>query len=188
MSEILKWESIAKDEIIKTNFFNFFTEKCILPNGKVMEKYYRFEISDWVQVIPITQQGNIVLIEQYRHGYQDIFWEVPGGSIDLNESPEVAAKRELLEETGYNSSENLIFVGSHAPNPALQNNNMHCFIAKDVKKVGDQNLDPYEDIRVFEKSVKEVYDLVYSGKIQHSIVIASLLMAMPKIQKLLEDI
>ena len=83
---------------------------------------------DWVNVIPVTPQGKVVVIRQYRHGTGEISLEIPGGVVDAGESHEETARRELLEETGYTAGE-IIPIGRVAANPAIQDNHMHTFLA-----------------------------------------------------------
>ena len=113
------------------------------------------------------------MVEQYRHAARENFREVPGGSTDPGEDPLVAGQRELREETGYTSA-TWIACGSHFPNPALQSNRMHTYLALDCVKVGEPKLDPFEDLRTFTMSARDLYDQWLDGQIRHSIISASL--------------
>ncbi len=151
-----------------------------MPDGRVMPRYYVMEFPDWVNLVPVTKEGKIVMIEQYRHATGEMTWEIPGGSTDPHkgESSLEAASRELREETGYEAFE-VKLIASHHPNPAMQTNSMHTYIGYGCKKVGEPQPDPYEDILVVEKSVDEVYEMIRSGKLTHTIVMASILLALP---------
>ena len=174
------WKVLSSTEIFKTNFFKFRTDQCELPDGRVMPNYYVMEFPDWVNVVPVTEDGKIVLIEQYRHAGNDTFLEIPGGAMEpgIGEDPKRAALRELTEETGY-VPDDLRLIGVHHPNPAMQNNRMHTFVGFGCKLLEKQDLDPYEDIQVVTKEIPEVIDLILNRKITHSIVVASLLYALP---------
>jgi ADP-ribose pyrophosphatase len=174
----MKWTTLSSEEVLKLGFFRLRKDSCQLPDGRVMPNYYTLEFADWVNVIPVTEQGNIVLIRQYRHSAGETILEIPGGSTDprLNENPERAALRELEEETGY-TAQHIKSLGYHYPNPALLSNKMHTFIATGCKKTKNQELDPFEDIEVFEASPKELIEKIQNGEIKHSIILASLLMA-----------
>ena len=151
---------------------------------RVRHDHYRFEptgaerdfvvleFPDWVNVIPITADGQVVLIRQYRHGLLASTWEVPGGVIDPGEEPLHAAVRELLEETGY-AAENVRPLGRVSPNPAIQGNWSYSFLAEGCKFTGARNLDPFEDIEVKLFSLEEIPELIQQEEICNSMVINS---------------
>jgi 8-oxo-dGTP pyrophosphatase MutT (NUDIX family) len=109
------------------------------------------------------------MIQQYRHGSKNITLEIPGGLVD-DESPENAALRELLEETGY-QGDNVTYLGATNPNPAIFNNLCHTFLVRNVKKVSETNLDDNEDIEVTLKPIEEIPSLIADGSINHALVI-----------------
>jgi ADP-ribose pyrophosphatase len=128
------------------------------------------EFPDWVNVIPITDDGRVVLIRQYRHGLLDSTWEVPGGVIDPGEEPLHAAIRELQEETGY-AGEKVKLLGRVSPNPAIQGNWSYSFLAEGCKFTGARNLDPFEDIEVKLFTLDEIPSLIRREEICNSMVI-----------------
>lgn len=174
------WKVLKSTEIFKSSFFRFRRDECELPDKRVMPNYYVMEFPDWVNVVPVTDDGRIVLVEQYRHALGKNVLEIPGGSTHpgQGEDPKKAALRELAEETGY-VPEDMRLIGVHAPNPALQTNRMHTYIAFGCKKVAEPDPDPFEDLRTVLLPVNEVIGKVFSGEINHSIVIASLFYALP---------
>ena len=132
-----------------------------------------FDTPDWINIIPVTPEGNIVLIRQFRHGSGTIVWEIPGGMVDPEDkNPEQAARRELLEETGY-KPKIVKFLGTVQPNPAIQNNFCHTFLALDCLPFQDQKLDTSEDIEVLEASWAEIENMINEGLISHSIVLTA---------------
>lgn len=177
---IKPWRALSSKELFKTTFFRFRSDQCELPDGRVMPNYYVMEFPDWVNIVPITEDNKIVLVEQYRHATGETTLEFPGGSTDphLKEDPAKGAMRELLEETGYVPDE-VRLIGIQSPNPAMQNNKMHTFIGLSCKKLHEPKLDPFEDIRVVTMPIPEVIDKVLKGEINHSVVVASLLYALP---------
>jgi ADP-ribose pyrophosphatase len=118
----------------------------------------------------------VVLIKQYRHGVQEVLWEIPGGVVEDHENPLDGVKRELLEETGYTTS-NIIQVGKLYPNPALQTNSMYCFLALDVEKVAEQNLDDGEAIEVHLIPLDELIVMTKRGEFPHALQVAALFQA-----------
>lgn len=179
-----KWKVLSTKELFKSGLFRLCVDRCELPDGRVMPRYYTFDFPDWVQAVAITSSGEMIMMSQYRHSAKDIFLEVSGGSLDprLAETPMAAAQRELLEETGYSSS-NWKSLGVHYPNPALMSNRLHTFLALDCVKVAQPKLDPYEDLSVCLMSVSDVYRAVRNGRVQHSLILASLFMAEPYLKQ-----
>lgn len=179
MTQHKPWKILETEELIKAPFFRMRKDRCQMPDGRIMPGYYTFEFSDWVNVVPVTSDGNMVLVRQYRHAAESVELEIPGGSLHGNqENPQIAGQRELKEETGFESS-NWTYLGYHHPNPALQNNKMHTFLALDCQQTSPPNLDPYEDLTTEVLSVQTVFESLFAGKIQHSIIMASLVLALP---------
>jgi 8-oxo-dGTP pyrophosphatase MutT (NUDIX family) len=136
-------------------------------------EFYIIECCDWINVIPITESGEVVMVKQYRHGTDEITLEIPGGAVDRKDTdPLMAAKRELTEETGY-SSDDFIHLGSASPNPAILNNSMHYYFAKNVIKTDSQNLDPLEEINVELIPLSQIPNLIEKGMIKHTLVITA---------------
>jgi 8-oxo-dGTP pyrophosphatase MutT (NUDIX family) len=175
MSSPKDWKVLETKEIFKTGFYRLRSDRCELPDKRVMPNYYVMEFQDWVNVIPITSDNQVVLIEQYRHAIGRTTLEFPGGTLDPQggETPEQAALRELIEETGY-VPEDLRYVGKLRPNPAIQNNFLHTFVALGCQRTMKQNLDPFEDIHVVTRTIPQVLDASFDGEIEHSLMIASL--------------
>jgi 8-oxo-dGTP pyrophosphatase MutT (NUDIX family) len=142
------------------------------PRTHEQHDFYILESGDWVNVIPLTSDGRVVLIRQYRHGIQQITLEIPGGIVENRDTPEAAARRELMEETGYRESE-MIHLGTVHPNPAFLNNRCHTFLAKDVVRAGEQLQDDKEDIEVLLRPIGDIPRLIREGLITHSLVLAA---------------
>jgi 8-oxo-dGTP pyrophosphatase MutT (NUDIX family) len=175
------WKKLSSETLAETRFFKLRADRCELPDGRIMPRYYVMEFPDWVNVVAITDDDQIILVEQYRHASGLVHLEIPGGSTNPGatpEDPEAAARRELLEETGYEPRETRL-IASHFPNPAMQMNRMHTYLALGCRKVAEPNLDPFEDLRVKTMPLDEAVKRALSGRIDHSIVAASLLVALP---------
>jgi len=123
---------------------------------------------DWVNVLPITTDGNVVLIRQYRFGVAQHTLEIPGGLIDPGEDPITAGGRELREETGYRA-ERLTSLGSVCPNPAFMRNRLHCFVAEGCVLEGAQEQDPTEDIAVELHPLALIDALIARGEMDHAL-------------------
>lgn len=143
-----------------------------LPNN-IIKDFNVLEFDDWVNIIPITSDGFVVMIRQWRHGVQRECLEIPGGLISHDDpDPRHAAIREMHEETGYHS-DSIIHIGSVEPNPAIQTNTCHTFLAPDAHLCTPQDLDPTEAISVELIRKEKVYDMIRSGTITHGLVIAA---------------
>ena len=140
--------------------------------GESMERV-ALEFPDWVNVVAVCHDGAVVVITQHRFGVGGSTIEIPGGMVDPGEDPLVAAKRELLEETGF-AAETWQSLGYVAPNPALQNNRCHQFLASGAKKVAEPHLDPGEDIGVHRMEPAELKACIAEGQVDHALVITAL--------------
>lgn len=131
------------------------------------------ETCDWVNVVAVTPQREIVLVRQFRFGTGEVTLEVPGGLIAPGEAPEAAARRELREETGYVAAR-FTDLGAVQPNPAFHDNLCHQFLGEDATLEGEPRLDDGEDIAVERLGFEEVRALVARGEIRHSLVLTAL--------------
>jgi ADP-ribose pyrophosphatase len=176
----MKWKTLAKKELFSSGLFRLTSQRCELADKRIMPNYYVIEFADWVNVIPVTPDGQVILVKQYRHASGLIHLELPGGSLDprLQESNEQGARREMLEETGFDSNE-MSLLTSHYPNPALQTNQMHCFFAFNAFKKQEQKLDEFEELSLYFCSIEKLEEHYLNGDINHSLMLASLGLALP---------
>ena len=167
--EIQKWKTLESQYLIQRPWLTARKDIVRLPNGTIHPEYYILEYPDWVNVIAISSDGEFVMVEQYRHGLGDVFTELVAGVIESGEHPLAAAKRELLEETGFGGGD-WILLSVISQNPASTNNLTYCYLAVGVKKLRPQNLDKTEDIRVRILPEETVREMLVNDKIKQSLM------------------
>lgn len=173
MKKIKKWTLLGSEYLIRRPWLTARCDRVRLPDGTVHPEFYVLEYPEWVNVIAITRDGHFVMVEQYRHGLQEVGMEIVAGTCEEGEEPLVAAQRELLEETGYAGGEWTLF-GVLSANATSTNNLSHTFLATGVELVAGQCLDATEDIAVHLLTEQEVLALLRSDSIKQSLMAAPL--------------
>ncbi len=163
------WEVVSTNIDSSYRIFRLRIDKARSPRTNKVHEFYILESPAWVNIIPLTRDRQVVMIRQYRHGIRDFTLEIPGGLVESKDSPQSAAERELNEETGY-LGDNVYYLGSVHPNPAIQNNVCYTYLASNVEKVKKQCLDEKEDIETVLYPLQEIPDLIRNGYITHSLV------------------
>lgn len=176
------WKRKSFKTVYKSKFFELRDEVCETETGLTVPKYYVIDFPDWVQSVALNDKDELILVDQYRYPGVGNFLEFPGGSSDPSrkEDPMDAAKRELLEETGYESND-WSSIGFHYPNPALMGNRCHVYIAKNCIKTSELNLDPYEFLTVKTYNIQDFEKEISTSKKCHSLMLATWAMARTKI-------
>jgi ADP-ribose pyrophosphatase len=152
--------------------FRLRTDRSRSPLTGVEHDFVVLESPAWVNVIPLTPAAEVILIRQYRHGIKEVTLEIPGGLVEAADTPLGAAKRELSEETGFRG-ETWVDLGFVHPNPAIQDNRCHTFLALGATPAWPQALDEKEDIEVLLRPLAEIPRLIREGEITHALVIAA---------------
>jgi ADP-ribose pyrophosphatase len=125
--------------------------------------------NDWCNVVAVTPDERVVLVWQYRFGTDALSLEIPGGVIDAGESAELAARRELREETGYEAESFEPLLSVH-PNPAIQGNGCHTFVARGARPTASTAFDAQEELETVLVPADRIADLLDGGQITHSLV------------------
>lgn len=137
-------------------------------------KFYRIECPQWVNVVALTSNREVVLVEQYRYGVDHVTLELPAGKMDsCDKDPMETAKRELLEETGYGGGE-WYSLGFIHPNPAIQNNRCYNFLAENVSQIAPLKNDLHENTKPVCVPISRIDSLILDGKITHSLAISAI--------------
>lgn len=167
-----RWITKTENKEYETPIFNIFKRRAQLPEEGLESDFYIIDAPAWVNVIAVTGEQQLILVEQFRHGIEELTWEIPGGVTDPGETPEDTARRELREETGF-VSECWTALGSLSSNPAILNNRTYLYLAEACIREGNQQLDANEYITVREYPVQDFLRMVRDGKVHHSIVVAA---------------
>ncbi len=171
----LFWKTTNKRAVEDYKLFELY--KMSRECGEKKGDFVVLDAPNWVTVIPLLEppeggvtQDSFILVEQFRHGIGELCLEFPAGLIEPNEPPEEAAKRELLEETGYLAKE-ITLIGEVNPNPAFMTNRSFTFLASGLSKTTEQELDPNEVIDVHVTSVEELDRKVETRPFQNAIMV-----------------
>ena len=148
------------------------------PRRQTEREFVSIHAADWVNVVPLTTDGRLVLVRQFRYGINDFSLEVPGGVIEDGEDPVVAGLRELAEETGYAGGAARL-LGSVHPNPAIQDNRCHAVLADGVMRAGALAWDEDEEMEVVTAPVDDVLAWARGGQITHSLSLTALMLFEP---------
>ncbi len=172
-SPIQPWRLFPPRQIATTRVFDVNARRGqSTANPDRSGEFFSLDCPDWANVIAITPDQQVVLIEQFRFGIEEVTLEIPGGTIDHGESPAAACQRELLEETGYAGDE-VRMIGRVSGNPAIQNNFVHTGLILNAKPAGVPKLDQFEEINVSVIPLDAVPGLIRTGAIHHAFVVAA---------------
>lgn len=171
------WICNEEHLILKTPVMDIVKRECQSSEDGRAHSFYLLKSRDWCNIIPVTADGKLVLVRQFRAGISGHTFEVPGGIIESSDADvQAAALREMIEETGYlpGPDSTCISLGWTYPNPAILDNRCHFFAVGPVHKKQDQHLDPGEMIEVVEMPFEEIPGRIASGEIRHALTINAL--------------
>ena len=169
---LLPWVITAEQELYRTRVFTILGHRAQSQLNEAKQgSFVVLDAPDWVNVIALTQNNEVVMVRQFRHGSREITLELPGGMCDPGEDFIVAGQRELREETGA-VGENAQLIGVVEPNPAIQNNRCGTILVRDVT-FGAQSLDHNEEIEVTLIPLDQISSCIQQQQITHSLVVAA---------------
>ncbi len=154
------WKEVKKEEVFRKYSRVINRIDFEMPNREVKDFYIKQE-GPAVAVVALDEKKNVILARQFRPGPQKVFYELPGGYLDVNEEPKFSAARELKEETGYEG--NIEFVGT-CSDDAYSTMVRYCFVATNCKKVSGQKLDEGEYVEIVTKTLEEFREILRSGE------------------------
>ena len=168
-----KWKILESTYISRRPWMTARLDKVQLPDGRINPEYWVLEFPDWVNVIAITKDGDMVMVRQYRHALGITEYELCAGVMEEGETPLEAAKRELLEETGFGGGEWTEYMTICA-NPSNHTNLARTFLATGVERIADQHLDDTEELTTHLLSQEEVFGLLHRGEMLQALMAAPL--------------
>jgi len=168
------WSIVTENKEYKTPIFNLLKRSMELQAENESDRgdFYVLDAPEWINIIAITADGEVILVEQYRYGIEQPTLEIPGGMVDEGEEPLEGAKREMLEETGYRSDK-WRSLGKVSSNPAIMTNFTHMYLAEECVFEGADNPDTHERINVHTMPVDDFLERVHDGTVHHAIVLAA---------------
>lgn len=177
---IQTWPLIASEPVFDVGWLRVVRERACSPRTGVEHDFHVINMLDWLMAVPLTVEGKLVMVRQYRHGSHESSLEVPGGLHDGDkgcESPEQGAARELAEETGYTGGTwNLL--GQLRPQPALLSNRVSIYLARGVMETAMQQPDAGEDIEVVLIDPRSIAARIANGEIHNAMTVAALGLAL----------
>lgn len=178
-----RWRRLRSEPHATTRIFDVSREIYRHPDRVPERDFFVIRAPDWVNVVALTPDRQLVLVRQFRYGTDAFSLEIPGGVIDAGEDCVAAGLRELREETGF-VGDRVRLLGSVHPNPAMQNNRCHLVLVENARREAELAWDPDEELEISLMPVPEVYALAYAGGITHAMVLDALLLFLPHWEKI----
>lgn len=175
--DAMRWNTLSSRTIIKDRWVNLRADDCQMADGTMIAPFYVNQLPDFVVTAAVTEEGRFLMIYQYRHAVDKVILEVPAGCVEPGENMEEAARRELLEETGYEAGE-LQFLGKLAPNASCLSSYAWCYLATNARKRGKQALDATEEIDVVLMTREEIHKALQEGQIEQAVHVGALYRAL----------
>ncbi len=169
---IRKWLTVDTRTVYCTPIFDLQRRRSAHPH-RGQREFFVLEAPNWVNIIPLTGKDEVVMVRQFRHGIENFTVELPGGMVDPDDrDPKDAARREMIEECGYDADE-IIELGRVHPNPAIQRNYCYSYLARGVHKVMKPVTRGAEETQVMLVPVREISKMIAAEEIQHALTIAA---------------
>jgi len=180
----MKWKILSSEYLFNDLWFKVRKDRCQKRDGGIVDPYYVYEFPTWVAALALTEDGKVIMEQQYRHPLGEICIELPGGCVDdTDKNFEEAIARELLEETGYTFS-SYEYLGRISANPSTNTNLMHMFLAKGGKKTNDQKLDANEEIQIDLVTIDELKAMIREKRIVQAMHVTCILYGLEKLGEL----
>lgn len=178
MSRLRPWRVTGSRTLYEDSWVRVRGDDCVTAEGAPLGHFHVLEYRDWVHVVAIDAEDQIILVRQYRHGLGGVSLELPGGMVDAADADmSTAAARELMEETGY-AAPSMIHLQTLSANSATHTNRLHALLAENVVPASGQCLDPSEEIEIVRLPVAEAVRTALGGGIVHAMHVAVLMIGL----------
>lgn len=167
-----RWTRLSSQAVIDSKWLRVTADRCQVTSDRVIEPFYVIHEPEWVAIVAVNAKAEILTVRQYRYPSDAFCTELPGGVADANETFEAAARRELLEETGYVAAR-WAYAGPLFANPARQSNRVHIYVAQDLELVAGQSLDPNEEITCAFFSRQQIEAAIQANEFSHATHVAA---------------
>jgi 8-oxo-dGTP pyrophosphatase MutT (NUDIX family) len=170
------WQVLDSKLIVSERWLQLREDRVRLANGHEIERFHVIHGPDWASVLCVTDASEVVLVRQYRHGIGSASLELPAGVIEPHETPEEAARRELLEETGY-AADDWVCIQSVSTEPARHTTHAHFYLARGARRVQEPNPEESEILELVTVPLADLKRLASEGGIVHGVQIGAILSA-----------
>ena len=170
------WSVLRSRAIVARRWLTVHEQHIALPHGGEIDEFHVIEAPDWASVLAVTEAGQVVFVDQYRHGASRVSRELPAGVIDAGETAEQAARRELEEETGFVATTWMPLLTTNTE-PSRHTNRAHFFFAAGARLASAQRMDPAENIHVALMEPREIVPAIERGQIIHGVHVGAILLA-----------
>jgi 8-oxo-dGTP pyrophosphatase MutT (NUDIX family) len=175
-----RWKRVSSAMALDEKWFRVRKDVVELPNGKIMYDYFLWLSGDVAMVVPVTADGEMILVRQYKYGADEMLVEFPAGYVEKGEEPEIGAIRELEEETGY-SAEKLELLAEFSSSPTKSDGRTFIYLARDAVRNRETNPDISEDIEILVKPIDEVEKMIEKREVKVSDSVAAFFLAIKKL-------
>ena len=171
------WKILKSQEIfVAEPWIKLSTQQILLPDGRVVDNYYQIMLPEFTMIYAQTADGRVIIERQYKHGIGRVSLMLPAGLVNDGEAPLAAARRELLEETGYDSN-NWQSMGHFVPNTNYGCGKAHLFLARDAEQVATPDSGDLEEMEIILMTPEDVTDAIFRGEIVSLSTVATIALA-----------
>ena len=173
MSGLGEWRLLGDDPVLATPVFEVVSRRCVSPKDGREKAFTCLRTPEWANVLALTADAMVPMVRQFRHGSREVSLELPGGVVEPGQTPMETARRELMEETGYEAGE-LELLCRLRPNPAIQDNAIHTFLARGARPTGRTAFDENEELDLVLFPEAGLAGLILDGRIDHAMMVAAI--------------
>lgn len=174
MKTKLEFTRLSRKPLLHTPVFHLHEEISVHPVTNAEGRYFVLDAPDWVNMIAVTDDDELLMVRQWRHGSACVELEIPAGALEPGEDPVAAAVRELREETGF-APKSARLLGRARPNAAIQSNRCFTVVLEGCAPAGETHFDPGEQIEHVRMPIRELKERVRDGTLQNGMMLVAIL-------------